>query len=322
MCNATAYAGERYVMPLRARAKLMLTHGRASHGKVYVLIGAKAMNDDFIIEARNLHFAYDDGEEHSLKGVDLKIRRGKKTAFMGANGSGKSTFFLCCNGILRPALGELIFNGQPLRYDRKSLLELRRRVGIVFQDPDNQLFCASVYQEISFGILNLGIPEDEARQEVEQVIEYLDITPFRQRPAQSLSGGQKKQVSIADILVMKPDVIILDEPAAALDPRHTKMVNAIVDRLADNGITILMATHDIDYALQWADEIVLMHEGRVLAQGDALTICENEALLAKTNLEVPGILQLYQRLCKKNILRKEGTPPRNLRELETLIENI
>lgn len=280
------------------------------------------MNDDFIIEARNLHFAYDDGEEHSLKGVDLKIRRGKKTAFMGANGSGKSTFFLCCNGILRPALGELIFNGQPLRYDRKSLLELRRRVGIVFQDPDNQLFCASVYQEISFGILNLGIPEDEARQEVEQVIEYLDITPFRQRPAQSLSGGQKKQVSIADILVMKPDVIILDEPAAALDPRHTKMVNAIVDRLADNGITILMATHDIDYALQWADEIVLMHEGRVLAQGDALTICENEALLAKTNLEVPGILQLYQRLCKKNILRKEGTPPRNLRELETLIENI
>lgn len=280
------------------------------------------MNDDFIIEARNLHFAYDDGEEHSLKGVDLKIRRGKKTAFMGANGSGKSTFFLCCNGILRPALGELIFNGQPLRYDRKSLLELRRRVDIVFQDPDNQLFCASVYQEISFGILNLGIPEDEARQEVEQVIEYLDITPFRQRPAQSLSGGQKKQVSIADILVMKPDVIILDEPAAALDPRHTKMVNAIVDRLADNGITILMATHDIDYALQWADEIVLMHEGRVLAQGDALTICENEALLAKTNLEVPGILQLYQRLCKKNILRKEGTPPRNLRELETLIENI
>lgn len=280
------------------------------------------MNDDFIIEARNLHFAYDDGEEHSLKGVDLKIRRGKKTAFMGANGSGKSTFFLCCNGILRPALGELIFNGQPLRYDRKSLLELRRRVGIVFQDPDNQLFCASVYQEISFGILNLGIPEDEARQEVEQVIEYLDITPFRHRPAQSLSGGQKKQVSIADILVMKPDVIILDEPAAALDPRHTKMVNAIVDRLADNGITILMATHDIDYALQWADEIVLMHEGRVLAQGDALTICENEALLAKTNLEVPGILQLYQRLCEKNILRKEGTPPRNLRELETLIENI
>lgn len=280
------------------------------------------MNDDFIIEAKNLHFTYDDGEEHSLNGVDLKIRRGKKTAFMGANGSGKSTFFLCCNGILRPDSGELFFDGQPVGYDRRSLQNLRRRVGIVFQDPDNQLFCASVYQEISFGILNLGVSEEKARQEVEQVIDDLGITPFRHRPAQSLSGGQKKQVSIADILVMKPDVVILDEPAAALDPRHTKMVNAIVDRMADSGITILMATHDIDYALQWADEIVLMHEGRVLAQGDALTICESEDLLAQTNLEVPGILSLYHRLCEKGILKKDGVPPRNLGELEAMVGQI
>lgn len=279
-------------------------------------------NDDIIIEARNLHYSYDDGEEHSLNGVDLKVRRGKKTAFMGANGSGKSTFFLCCNGILKPASGALLFNGQPVQYDKKSLLELRSKVGIVFQDPDNQLFSASVFQEISFGVLNLGVPETKAREAVEQVIEYLDITPFRQKPSQALSGGQKKQVSIADILVMKPDVIILDEPAAALDPRHTKMVNAIVDRLADDGITVLMATHDMDYALSWADEIVLMHEGRVLMQGDPLKVCENEALLAATNLEVPAVLQLFHRLCHKGILSAGLQAPRNLQELEAYISQI
>lgn len=278
--------------------------------------------DDIIIEARNLHYSYDDGEEHSLNGVDLKLRRGKKTAFMGANGSGKSTFFLCCNGIIKPDSGMLLFNGQPVKYDKKSLLALRSKVGIVFQDPDDQLFSASVFQEISFGILNLGVSEAKAREAVEQVIEYLDITPFRHKPSQALSGGQKKQVSIADILVMKPDVIILDEPAAALDPKHTKMVNAIVDRLADDGITVLMATHDIDYALSWADEIVLMHEGRVLIQGDPLTVCENDRLLAATNLEVPAVLQLFHRLCHKGILRSGLRAPRNLQELEAYISQI
>ena len=183
------------------------------------------MNSDIILKAENLYFSYDDEQSHSLNGLSLEIRRGQKVAFMGANGSGKSTFFLCCTGILKPQSGKLYLNGEELRYDKKSLLNLRSKVGIVFQDPDNQLFSASVYQEISFGILNLGVSEEQARQEVEGVIDYLEITPFRHKPTHALSGGQKKQVSIADILVMHPDIIILDEPAAALDPKHTTMVN-------------------------------------------------------------------------------------------------
>lgn len=159
-----------------------------------------------------------------------------------------------------------MFHGKPVSYKRKELLALRSKVGIVFQDPDKQLFSASVEQEISFGILNLGVAKEQARTEVEQVMEELEIVPFRKRPVHALSGGQKKQVSIADILVMRPEIIILDEPAAALDPKHTRMVNEMVDKLTEQGITVLMATHDMDYAYAWADEIVLMKDGKVLCQ--------------------------------------------------------
>ena len=239
---------------------------------------------------------------------------------MGANGCGKSTFFLCCNGIYKPDKGMVLFEGKPVDYSKKGLLDLRSRVGIVFQDPDNQLFSASVYQEISFGILNMGVTEEKARQEVDQVIGHLEITPFRDRPAHALSGGQKKQVSIADILVMHPEVIILDEPAAALDAKHTKIVNQIVDGLAEEGITILMATHDIDYALSWADEIVLMHEGKVLRHADPVTVCTDQEALAMTNQEEPAVLKLFERLQKKGILGSGLKPPVNIRELEHYIE--
>ena len=163
---------------------------------------------DTILKAENLYFSYEGEKEHSLNGLSLEIERGKKIAVMGANGSGKSTFFLCCNGILKPSSGSLYLDGEPYDYSRKGLLKLRRRVGIVFQDPDSQLFSASVYQEISFGILNLGVPEEQAAKEVEEVIRRLEITPFRHKPVHALSGGQKKQVSIADILVMHPDIMI------------------------------------------------------------------------------------------------------------------
>ena len=192
--------------------------------------------EDIILKADDLYFSYEGEKSHSLNGLSLEIGRGKKIAFMGANGSGKSTFFLCCNGILKPSKGTLYLDGKPYDYSRQGLLKLRQRVGIVFQDPDNQLFSASVYQEISFGILNLGVPEEEAKREVEAVIEKLEITPFRHKPTHALSGGQKKQVSIADILVMHPDIIILDEPAAALDPKHTTLVNRIVNQLTEEGI--------------------------------------------------------------------------------------
>lgn len=272
-----------------------------------------------VLELRQVSFSYDLEETPALQNVNLTIRRGWKVALMGANGSGKSTLFLCMNGIHRPDQGTIFFHGKPVEYTKKGLLELRSKVGIVFQDPDSQLFSANVTQEISFGILNLGVEEPQARAEVEKVIERLGITPFQDRPTHALSGGQKKRVSIADILVMHPEVVILDEPAAALDPKHTKIVNAYVDQLVAEGITVLIATHDMEYACTWADEIVLMKEGRILKTGTPEEICTDAEALRQTNLEEPGALRLYRKLCARGILREETHPPLSIEELEKLL---
>lgn len=280
----------------------------------------KDQNQIPVIEAREIYFSYEMDAGHSLNGVNIKIYKGQKVAFMGANGSGKSTFFLCCNGIHRPDRGTLLYDGQPVQYNRKGLAKLRGNVGIVFQDPDNQLFSASVYQEISFGILNQGVAKEKALREVNKIMDELAITAFRDRPTHALSGGQKKQVSIADILVMHPEVIIMDEPSAALDPKHTKMVYDLMDHFTEQGITVVMATHDIDYAYEKADEIVLMHEGKILKHGPPLTVCSDLEALKMTNLEEPLVLRLFYRLLKTGLLPKELSPPDSMEKLEQYIE--
>lgn len=272
-------------------------------------------DEDWVIKAENVSYTYDGNNQKALNGLNLKIRRGTKVAFMGGNGSGKSTFFLCLNGIRRPDEGTIYIDGKPVEYTRKGLLDVRSKVGIVFQEPDDQLFSASVYEEISFGILNLGADEDTARREVERVIEELEITPFQDRPAHALSGGQKKQVAIADILVMHPEVMILDEPAAALDPKHTRKVQEIVDRLSEKGITVLMATHDIDYAYAWADEIVLMHEGKVIRQGTPAQVCTDRQALEEASLELPVVVKIYERLREKARIPEDTPLPGNVEEL-------
>lgn len=277
------------------------------------------MKNEWIIEIENLCYTYEGNDRRALDGVSVKIRRGRKVAFMGGNGSGKSTLFLCLNGILRPESGRVIIDGIPVKYNRKGLLDVRKKVGIVFQEPDNQLFSASVYQEISFGILNLGADEETARREVERVMEEVGITAFSDRPAHALSGGQKKQVAIADILVMHPEVMILDEPAAALDPKHTRIVEEIIERLTDKGITVLMATHDMDYAFAWADEIILMKDGKVIKEGSPGEVCGDREALERTNLEPPAVLTIYEKMLEKNLVKRGGTPPKNIRELEEML---
>lgn len=277
------------------------------------------MKNEWIIETENLCYTYEGNDRRALDGVSVKIRRGRKVAFMGGNGSGKSTLFLCLNGILRPESGRVIIDGIPVKYNRKGLLDVRKKVGIVFQEPDNQLFSASVYQEISFGILNLGADEETARREVERVMEEVGVTSFSDRPAHALSGGQKKQVAIADILVMHPEVMILDEPAAALDPKHTRIVEEIIERLTDKGITVLMATHDMDYAFAWADEIILMKDGQVIKEGSPGEVCGDREALERTNLEPPAVLTIYEKMLEKNLVKRGGTPPKNIRELEEML---
>lgn len=276
--------------------------------------------DEMILEARHVSYAYDDGHTPSLNDVSLSVKKGSRTVFMGANGSGKSTFFLCCNGILRPDAGQISIAGKPIVYKRKELLKLRRKVGIVFQNPDVQLLSASVYQEIAFGPLNLGLTETEARARVEDMIARMGIAPFKDRPAHALSGGQKKQVALADILVMAPDILILDEPFAALDPGHVRTLRALTDHLSDTGMTVIVATHDVDHALEWADDLILMKEGRVVAQGEPIRLLSDESVLEKTDIHMPEVLKLYRKLVGKGLIDATLPAPKSFDELERYIE--
>lgn len=276
---------------------------------------------DFILEAKHVSYSYGSGEEPSLKDLSLSIRRGSRTAVMGSNGSGKSTFFLCCNGILRPDEGQIYYDGQPVSYRKKELLDLRKKVGIVFQNPDMQLFSASVYQEISFGPLNLGLSETEAKREVEEVIQKLGIAPFRHRPAHALSGGQKKQVALADILVMHPELLILDEPFAALDPSHVRIIRDMIQSLGeDRSMTVVTATHDTGFALSWADEVILFRKGQVLAQGTPARILTDRELLSKTSLDVPAVIQVFENLQAAGILSKGLPSPKSFEQLNMYIK--
>ena len=282
--------------------------------------------NDLILEARHVSYSYGSGETPSLKDLSLSIRRGRRTAVMGANGSGKSTFFLCCNGILRPDEGQIYYNGQPLSYRKKDLLSLREKVGIVFQDPDMQLFCASVYQEISFGPLNLGLSREKAAREVEAVIRRLGITPFRHRPAHALSGGQKKQVALADILVMHPELLILDEPFAALDPSHVHIIRDMIrdlekDSSPSGPLTVVIATHDTDFALEWADEVILFSEGQVLAQGAPASVLTDRELLARASLDLPGVIKVFESLQAAGLLGADLPAPKHLDQLTDYIRH-
>ncbi|AVX32026.1 cobalt/nickel transport system ATP-binding protein [Carboxydocella thermautotrophica] len=270
----------------------------------------------FILEACAVEFAYPDGTV-ALQGVNMAIERGKKIAVLGSNGAGKSTLFLHFNGILRPRRGEIRFAGHKVSYKHKDLLELRKRVGIVFQDPDSQLFSASVYQEISFGPLNLGLAEAEVRRRVEQALAATEISHLRDKPTHALSYGQKKRVSLAAILAMEPEVLICDEPTAWLDPRHSRQVMELLDNISDKGTTVILSTHDVELAYDWADYVYVMQQGRVIGQGTPAEIFLDEKLLQQADLTQPWLVEVYQALRQRGLTNRPL--PRNRQELLALV---
>lgn len=276
-------------------------------------------SEDYVIKAEDLHFSYDGTDHYALKGLSIAIPRGARVAFMGPNGAGKSTFFLCLNGLHKIQSGQLWIDGEPIAYDKASLLQLRKKVGIVFQDPDDQLFSASVFQEISFGPLNLGLEEEEVRSLVDRAIDRFEISAFRDRPTHSLSGGEKKQVSIADVAVMEPEVIILDEPAAALDPKHALLVNGFIEGLSDEGVTVLISTHDVNFAYEWADLVAIIEDGVLADFGRPEEVFRHEEVLHQAHLVKPAALDLYDVLVEEGILQAGGPVPRSVPDLEEQI---
>jgi cobalt/nickel transport system ATP-binding protein len=227
----------------------------------------------------DVHFAYPGLKTPALNGVSLEFCTGERVALIGRNGGGKSTLMLAANGILRPQQGEITLDGQAVRYDRRSLIELHRSVGVVFQNPEEQLFSASVYQDISLGPLNLGLSQDEARQRVLETAEFCGLSGLLERPTHALSGGEKARAALAGVLAMSPRFLFADELTNSLDPWMRQQVLQILQRLSETGCGVILATHDWNLARAWAQRVVWIDAGRVYRQGTPEEVFAGEELL-------------------------------------------
>ncbi|CAL9409146.1 ATP-binding cassette domain-containing protein [Streptomyces sp. Tu 3180] len=271
------------------------------------------MTGSALLSLRDASFAYEDGPP-VLTGLDFEVREGRALALLGRNGSGKTTLMRLLSGGLRPHSGALAVDGVPVRYDRKGLTRLRTTVQLVVQDPDDQLFAASVGQDVSFGPLNLGLPDAEVRARVAQALAALDITALADRPTHLLSYGQRKRTAIAGAVAMRPRVLILDEPTAGLDPDGQERLLATLDGLRENGTTVVMATHDVDLALRWADDAALLTPSGVHTGPAAGTLARTD-LLRAAGLRLPWGVAVGRLLRAQGLLADTAVGPRTPEEL-------
>lgn len=231
----------------------------------------------------NLSYSYPDGTQ-ALNNINLSIKANERVALIGANGSGKSTLQLHLNGILLPEEGQVIIGEWPV--DSEHLREIRNFVGLVFQNPDNQLFMPTVWEDVAFGPMNQGLRDEELTKRVLQAMAAVDIDPERygQRSTENLSGGEKKRIAIAGVLAMQPQVLVFDEPSAQLDPRSRRQ---LIELLQSLQLTQLIATHDLDLALELCDRTVVLSEGQVVYDGETERVMSNPDFLVQHALESP-----------------------------------
>lgn len=261
-----------------------------------------------ILAARDLHYSFP-GEVPALQGLDLNVARGRSLAILGPNGAGKSTLFLHLNGTLRPQRGEVLLDGAPVAYSRRALTDWRARVALVLQDPDDQLFAATLAEDVSFGPLNLGLTEAQARIRVTEALAALGLTELALRPTHMLSGGQKKRAAIAGAVAMHPQVLLLDEPTAGLDQEGSAQLIAHLQSLAARGMTLVFSTHDIELAWALADDVALFKAGRVAGQGRAEEILTDAQTLSRVGLRPPVLVDLW--LAAKAQGLTQAPPPRD-----------
>ncbi|HHW75713.1 MAG TPA: ATP-binding cassette domain-containing protein [Xanthomonadaceae bacterium] len=273
-----------------------------------------------LLAARGLEYTYSGGIV-ALRDLDLSVGRGRKLAILGPNGSGKTTLLLHLNGTLRPTRGEILIDGRPARYDRRAINHWRRRVGLVLQEPDDQLFAATVEQDVSFGPLNLGISESATRERVREALEALRISHLAGRATHTLSFGQKKRVAIAGVLAMRPELLVLDEPTAGLDPHGVTHLLGALQQLHEAGTTLVFSTHDVELAYAWADEVALFHDGAVLVQGETTAVLGDGEALRRARLRPPLLLEVAQALPEKDGDGAPGVPPRSREALLTWLRN-
>lgn len=271
-----------------------------------------------VLEADHISFRYQ-GRQTALKEVSFSIEKQAKIALVGANGAGKSTLLLMFNGMLRPESGEIRYHGKPLTYTRSSLREVRRRVGFVFQDADRQIIAPTVWQDIAFGPVNLGYSGEELENIVATALHQVGLEGFDRRPPHHLSGGEKKRVAIAGILAMDPEVLILDEPTSMLDPAGSEDIMDLLEELHHQGKTIIISTHDVELAYSWADTIILMEKGEIIAKGTPEQAFADKELVRRARLRMPVIVELYSELIRRGV-REEPQMPRSVLDMIRIIE--
>lgn len=251
------------------------------------------------LSARDLSVSF--GDIPVLDGASVEIAAGRRLALLGANGSGKTTLLRCLAGALRPNAGEVLVDGSPVDYGRRGLKRYRELVQLVLQDPDDQLFSADVRRDVSFGPMNLGLPEPEVKERVDEALDLLGISDLADRPVHRLSYGQRKRAAIAGAVAMRPCVLLLDEPTSGLDPVGVDEMVGALARLEQGHTTVALATHNVNFALEWADSVAVVVASRVV-QGDPAELLGDVELLASAHLRLPLVLDLWSRVT-------DGTSP-------------
>jgi cobalt/nickel transport system ATP-binding protein len=238
-----------------------------------------------IVEVENLRYSYADGTA-AVCGISFRIQHGEAVAIVGANGAGKSTLLLHLNGCLTPTAGKVRIGDFPLT--KATLPNIRRTVGMVFQDPDDQLFMPTVFDDVAFGPLNLGLQPEEVERRVTEALSRVDALHLRERPPYRLSAGEKRTVAIASVLSMSPDILVMDEPTTGLDPRHRRRLIGLLNSFQH---TRIIATHDLDLVLDVCTRTIVLHKGEITADGPTTEIFADAELLSRSHLEKPLRLQ-------------------------------
>jgi cobalt/nickel transport system ATP-binding protein len=246
-----------------------------------------------LLRVETISYRYN--ERHlALDNVSADFESGELVAVLGGNGAGKSTFFLCLNGVLRPQSGRILLHGKELSTARRDITSQRQTVGLVFQDPDSQIIAGSVESEVSFGPINLGLAPNEVQSRVDESLQQMNLTQYRDHAPQYLSGGEKKRVSIADILAMRSELILLDEPTASLDPKNSVILEDLLRQLSSTGICVVISTHDVDFAYRVARRIVVFAEGRIIADASPEEVFGSDEIMAQAHLRKPLLFEAWQ----------------------------
>lgn len=259
-----------------------------------------------ILRMERVSYRYPGEKTYALQNCSLTVCEKEKIAVLGGNGAGKSTLFLLANGVIRPETGNLAFCGRILKGEQ-DLYALRRGVGLVFQDPDVQILAGTVWEEVAFGPVNMRLVPEKIRTAVQDALAAMNLQEYAERAPQYLSGGEKKRVTIADVLAMHPRLMLLDEPASSLDPQGRRDLEIRLGLLHDAGMALLVATHDLDFAWRWADRILVFRKGQLAADGTPEEIFADDALLKACALEKPILYQVGEAL--------GIAPPRSIEEL-------